>query len=110
MVFELLGPNLEDLFNYCGRRFTLRTVLLLADQLIRRFQYTHSKGFLHRDIKPENLLMGHGTRGNVIYITDMGLAEESTDVAAALNNRQREGPVLGTARYASINAHRGVGK
>lgn len=54
--------------------------------------------------------MGRGIRGNVVYITDMGLAEESTDVAAALHNRQREGPVLGTARYASINAHRGVGK
>ncbi|KAF2815601.1 casein kinase-like protein I isoform epsilon [Mytilinidion resinicola] len=108
MVFELLGPNLEDLFNYCGRRFSLRTVLLLADQLIRRFQYIHSKGFLHRDIKPANLLMGHGTRGNIVYITDMGLAKESTDVAAARHGRQLEGPVLGTARYASINAHRGV--
>ncbi len=33
-VMELLGPNLEELLERCGHKFTLKTTLMLADQLV----------------------------------------------------------------------------
>ncbi len=38
MVMDLLGPSLADLFNYCGKKFSLKTTLMLADQMVIQMQ------------------------------------------------------------------------
>ncbi|KAL0424979.1 UNVERIFIED_CONTAM: Casein kinase-like protein 12 [Sesamum radiatum] len=109
LVMDLLGPSLEDLFNFCSRKLSLKTVLMLADQMINRVEFIHSKSFLHRDIKPDNFLMGLGRRANQVYAIDFGLAKKYRDSSTHQHIPYRENKNLtGTARYASMNTHLGI--
>ncbi|KAK1375912.1 Non-specific serine/threonine protein kinase [Heracleum sosnowskyi] len=109
LVMDLLGPSLEDLFNFCSRKLSLKTVLMLADQMVNRVEFVHSKSFLHRDIKPDNFLMGLGRRANQVYAIDFGLAKKYRDSTTHQHIPYRENKNLtGTARYASMNTHLGI--
>lgn len=108
MVMDLLGKSLEDLFNRCGRKFSLKTVLMVAQQMIKRVEYIHSRRIIHRDIKPDNFAIGRGKHSHRIFIIDFGLAKKfmSSD---GKHIKYKDGKSLtGTARYASINTHIGI--
>lgn len=109
LVIDLLGQNLEELFIQCKRRFTLKTVLMLADQLISNIEYIHSKNYIHRDIKPENFLFGTGKYFNNLYTIDFGLSKRYRDTKTQEHIPYREKkPLIGSARNASINTHKGI--
>lgn len=109
LVIDLLGYNLEQLFNYCNRQFSLKTVLLLGDQLISLIEYIHSKSLIHGDIKPKNFAIGFGMLENQINVLDFGLTKHYRDPRTRAHRSYRENqPPKGTPRYMSINAHLGI--
>ena len=75
MVIDLLGPSLEEMLNRCGRRFSLKTTIMIGLEMLKLIRFIHSNGVLHRDIKPDNFLIGRGYNSNKIYMIDFGLAK-----------------------------------
>lgn len=108
MIMELLGYSLEELFNYCGRKFSLKTVLCLGVEMLQRLKHVHARGFVHRDVKPDNFLFGLGEHAETLYLVDFGLCKRYLDPATRAHIPDRGGKQLtGTPRYASVRTHEG---
>ena len=108
LVMDMLGASLEDLIKERpGGAFSLRTVLLLARQLINVLQHLHEKDFIHRDIKPENFLMGTQHTSSIVYLIDMGLVKRYRQHDQHIFKKTNKS-LVGTVRYASVDTHRGI--
>lgn len=107
LVMDLLGPSLEDLFKFCGRKLSYKTTIMLADQMISRVEWLHSKNLIHRDIKPDNFMMGIGANCNTVFLADYGLAKRYRNSVGKHIKYRDDKSLTGTARYASVNTHYG---
>ena len=105
LVMELLGKSLEYLFEKMNKKFSLKTVCMLGIQMITRLQYIHNKHILHRDIKPDNFIMGLDNNSWKVYLIDFGLSKKYRSSRTLKHIKFAEHrKLIGTARYASINA------
>ncbi|KAJ9137648.1 Casein kinase I-like protein [Pleurostoma richardsiae] len=107
LVIDLLGESLEQRF--CRMKFSLETVVSLAQQMLLIIEGVHKSGLVYRDIKADNFLFGRpGIGAETIHLIDLGLAKKYRDPETKQHIPYREGRSLtGTARYMSINTHLG---
>lgn len=109
LVMELLSASLKELQEKAGGKFEETTAAMVAQQLLRCFEYLHSQCIVHRDVKSANMMIGTGGKIGHVYLTDFGLSKEYYDKDKGKHHQMRTKLSLtGTARYASINAHRGI--
>lgn len=110
LVMDLLGLSLEARVNEANtRRLSLKTILMIAIQALRRIEHVHSKSYIHRDIKPDNILTGLNQDAATLYLVDFGLAKRYRDHVTKAHMPFRKGrSFVGTARYASIWTHMGM--
>lgn len=74
MVIQLLGKDLAY-FMKQYKKFSLKTVLILALQGFGLLESIHKKGVLHRDLKPENLILGIDDEFGMLYLIDFGISK-----------------------------------
>ncbi|KAM3128379.1 hypothetical protein pb186bvf_019507 [Paramecium bursaria] len=108
MVMELLGKSIHQLFQQQNRNFSLKTVLMIAEQMIDRLEYIHSKSIVHRDIQPGNLAIGVSEKQQIIYLIDFGLSKRINVINGIQIFKNMEQKFLGTNRFASINTHKQI--
>ena len=107
LVMQYLGESLEKLFDKCGRKFSLKTTIMIGVQICFLLEKLHKKNYIHRDLKPENFLIGLDNCKKYIYMIDYGLAKQYK--RNNMHNKLKLGKnLIGTSRYASINSHLGV--
>lgn len=107
MITTLLGQNLELSLDAYKGKFDLLNTLKIGYQMIERIQNLHEIGYIHRDLKPENFLMGLNKNSNTLYLIDFGLSKQYIINKMHIPMEYNKG-FIGTARFASPNAHLGI--
>lgn len=114
LVMERLGPSLRQLQMASPTgKLNLRAVAYCGMELIKRFQYIHSKGIVFRDVKPDQFCVGNVNypSDQTIYVIDFGLSsfyrDPITNRHIPLRKPIKDRGRVGTARYASLAVHDG---
>lgn len=106
MAMRFLGPSLEYVFkNTCCPNFTLKTILMIATQMIDCIEFVHKNNIIHRDIKPSNFVLGPKGQRDKIYIVDFGLANRFCDKHGGHIPMKTRNAMIGTECFTTVNLH-----
>ena len=111
LIIDLLGPNLESLFEKMNNHFSIKTIIYLGIEMINIIENIHKRHIIHRDIKPENFVisLNKNTTNNSIYLIDFGLSKRFRDPKTGEHIPYKDNKLLtGTARFSSIYTHLGI--
>ncbi len=72
---EYMDYTLEDFICKHNNTISTNIRLSISRQIIRAFQYVHSKGIMHRDISPKNILLKQYDDAFVVKLSDFGLVK-----------------------------------
>ncbi|KAG7086305.1 hypothetical protein E1B28_002269 [Marasmius oreades] len=89
LVMDKLGPTLEKFRRVCRGAMSLKTVLMLGEQMLTTIEEVHSRGVIVRDINPDNFAMGLLEDYKRLYLFDMGLCKLFLDPTTGKQGRTR---------------------
>ena len=121
LVQQLLGNNLVQEMKNRKKKFSKKTFINIALQMISRIEFLHSYGFIHCDIKPDNFVFNLEQENNkenmennekenfVIYLIDFGLAEPYINLKTKIHKKMKEHQgYKGTIDFCSTNSLMGL--
>ena len=109
LIEELLGMNLYQIWQLKENKteYKLKTICMIALQILDRLEFIHSKNIIHRDIKPNNFLIGRKDP-EIIYLIDFGISVKYKSSRTGKHIKYKFKKIInGSLKYLSINAIKG---
>ena len=103
LIMEKMMNNMSILFEKCSRKFSLKTVLMFANEALSILEAMHNENVIHRNLKPEHFYMGNIKKSHHLFLSGFSGAIGFWE---GLEKKQIQ--LHGTPRYFSLNAHKGM--
>ena len=109
LVLEKLGPNLTELFEKCGRKFTLKTILLIGMQILTCLEFIHSRNVIHVDLSTNNILLGTKNTVRKFFLIDFDVSKKYIDEDGIhIEFSDINGSFIGNLAFSSLFSHYGM--